>query len=137
MNEFSGVGIVGQDTANLGCGKKNVFRFFLFEKRSDCMLVGEVEVGVGAGDDVGVWGVFSLIYPLSPALSHEGRGGRRCGGGQATYEGGADQATVAGDVYFGIGLHDSWVSVIGCGKNPAIKTVEYIGISPTINLSSP
>lgn len=121
----------------LAAARNNVFRFFLFEKRSDCMLVGEVEVGVGAGDEVDVGGVFPLVYPLSPTLSHEGRGGRRCGGGQATYEGGADQATVAGDVYFGIGLHDYWVSVIGCGKNPAIITVGYIGISPTINLSSP
>jgi len=50
------------------------------------LLVGEVEFGVGAGEEVGV--------AVRPQVAHEG---------------GADQAAVAGDVDFIGEVHFSWL----------------------------
>jgi hypothetical protein len=78
-------------------------------------LVGEVEFGVGAGEEVGV-------RPLSDRTTSQptrlpknvsqvsGCPGPSpaCGGGgisEAAHEGGANQAAMAGDVDFGVGVH--------------------------------
>lgn len=72
-DEIGRVGIIGVYAPNLGGSEKNVFWFFRREKSLDRSLVGEVEFGVCAGNDVGVGGMV-ITPPLSPALSPWRRG---------------------------------------------------------------
>jgi hypothetical protein len=53
VDEFRRVGVVGVDAANLGGGEVDLVGLFGFEKGAHGGLIGEVEFGVGAGDDVG------------------------------------------------------------------------------------
>jgi hypothetical protein len=47
----AGVGVVGVDAADLGGGQEDVVRLFGREEGFHGGLAGEVEFGVGAGDD--------------------------------------------------------------------------------------
>jgi hypothetical protein len=98
VDELGWVGVVGVDAADLGSGEKDLIGLFRFEEGAHGSLVREVELSVRAGDDVGL--------PL--ALQHAG-------------DGGADHATVAGDVDFWLAhrLSYSWWSKV---LKPAILT---------------
>jgi len=78
VDEFGRVGVVGVDAADLGGGEVDLAGLLGFEEGAHGGLVGEVELGVGAGDDVGL------------ALAVED-----------TDDGGPDHAAMAGDVDFG------------------------------------
>ncbi|MDT4839327.1 hypothetical protein FQZ97_731150 [compost metagenome] len=77
VDEVGGVGVVGVDAADLGRGQIHLLRFDLREEGAHGGLVGQVEFGVGAGDD-GAGGV--------------------AGGEQLAHDGRADHAAVACDV---------------------------------------
>ena len=68
--------VVGLDSTHFGGGEEYVLGTFGGEKLVDCHLIGEVELGVSAGNDVVV------------ALT-----------AQLPYNGGSDHATMAGHVY--------------------------------------
>ena len=72
VDELGRVGVVGVDATDLGCCKVNLIRFFCLEESPYGGLVGEIKLGVGAGNDVG----------LTLGLQH-------------TDDGGANHATVA------------------------------------------
>ena len=84
-DEVGGVGVVGEDAADPGGGENDVLGPLLLEEAGDRGGVEEVELGVGAGEEVGV-----------------------AEAGKFALDGGADQATVAGDVDAGIERH------VGC-----------------------
>lgn len=74
VDEFGGIGVVGMDATNFGCGEVDLIGFFLGEKGADGGLIGEIELGMGTRDDIGV----SLGLELAD-------------------DGGADHATMACD----------------------------------------
>lgn len=78
VDEFGRVGVVGMNATHLGCSQVDLIGLFCGEKFAHCRLVGQVQLGVGAGDDVGM--------PLRL---------------QSAYDGRTDHATVACDVNFG------------------------------------
>ena len=75
VEEFGRVGVVGVDAADLGRREVDLGRALFGEKGFDGGLVGQVEFGVGAGDEMGVAGAF-----------------------EGAHQGGADHAAMAGDV---------------------------------------
>lgn len=81
-NEISREFVIGQDAADAGGGDEDVLGSFEGKERLGGLRVGQVEFGVRAGDEVCVAGC-----------------------GQRSAQGGADQATVAGDVDAGVGGH--------------------------------
>jgi hypothetical protein len=81
-DELRRVGVVGVNTADLGGSEVSLFGLFLRKKGVDRSLVGQVQLGVGAGNDV-----------LAP------------GGLELANNGGTDHTTVAGDVDFGLAVH--------------------------------
>ena len=89
IDEFGRVGVVGVDTADLGGGKIDLVGLLGFEEGAHGGLVGEVEFGVGAGDDVGL--------ALRVEDADDGR---------------ADHAAMAGDVDFVNGGHACRVSSV-------------------------
>jgi hypothetical protein len=54
VDEFGRVGVIGVDATYLGSGQVNLIGLFGFEEGAHGSLVGQVEFGVGAGDDVGL-----------------------------------------------------------------------------------
>jgi hypothetical protein len=81
VEEFGWVGVVGVDAADLGGGQVDLGRALFGEEGLDGGLVGQVQFGVGAGDEMGVAGAFEG--------AHQGR---------------ADHAAMAGDVNAGVGI---------------------------------
>ena len=53
-DEVGGVGVVCEDAAYLGCGEDDELGLLCGEERGDGGVVEEVELGVGARDEVGV-----------------------------------------------------------------------------------
>ncbi len=53
VNELCRIGVVGVNATDLGGGQVDLIGFFGFEEGAHGGLVGEVQLGVGAGDDVG------------------------------------------------------------------------------------
>ncbi|GBE48596.1 hypothetical protein BMS3Bbin12_01776 [bacterium BMS3Bbin12] len=97
-NELGGPGVVGEDAADLGGDEEDVLGADFFEKGVYRRLVGEVEFGVGPGDEV-----------------------VESGGAQDPADRGTHQTAVAGDVDAGVWLHrdaHSWRS--GTAK-PALR----------------
>ena len=92
VDELRRVGVVGVDAADLGSGEVDLFGLFGSKEGVDGSLVGQIKLGVGAGDDV--------LAPGGLELADDGR---------------ADHATVAGDVDFGLFAHDLFNSD-GFGK---------------------
>jgi hypothetical protein len=68
-DEFGGVGVIGMDATDFGRGEEDVAGFFGGEEGFDSGLAGEVEFGVGAGEDVGVRNTLS---PRPLPLAGEG-----------------------------------------------------------------
>ena len=54
VDEFRRVGVVGVDATDLGSGQVNLVGLFGFKEGAYGGLVGQVEFGMGAGDDVGL-----------------------------------------------------------------------------------
>jgi hypothetical protein len=52
IDEFSRIGVIGMDTASLSGSEEDVFRFFLGEEIRHCLLVDEIQLGMGPGDEV-------------------------------------------------------------------------------------
>ena len=52
VNELGRVALVSHNSTNLCCGVKNVFRFFSCKKVSNCFLFEQIELCMGAGNDV-------------------------------------------------------------------------------------
>ncbi len=53
-DEVGGVGVVGENAADLRGREEDVLRLFGREELVDCLGVEQVELGTGAGEDVGV-----------------------------------------------------------------------------------
>ena len=89
--------LVSDDAANFGGSEEDVLGLLTSEERLYGVLATEVELRMGAGDDVGV------------ALA-----------GELTHDGGAYHATVACDVYFGVLFHFIQLCAVGglcpCGR---------------------
>jgi hypothetical protein len=81
-DEVSRIGVVGEDAADFGGSKEHVVGFFCGEEGFDRGLAGEVELSMGAGEDVCV-----------------------SGGSQTAGDGRTDQAAMAGDVDFRVFVH--------------------------------
>ena len=64
VDELSGVSVVGVDAADLGSSKVDLVWLFRLEESPYGGLVGQVQLGVGAGNDVG----------LAQALQHANDG---------------------------------------------------------------
>jgi len=86
VEEFGPVGVVGVDAADFGGGEEDVVGLLLGEEVVDGGLVAQVEFAAGTEQQVGV-----------------------ATGGELAYEGGTDEAVVAGDVDFGLKVHGDWV----------------------------
>jgi hypothetical protein len=84
VDEFGRVGGVGVDAADLGGGQVDLARLFGGHEGPHGGLVGEIQLGVGAGDEL------LRRVALGQQLAHDGR---------------ADHAAVAGDVDSGL---DGW-----------------------------
>jgi len=84
VNEVGGVGGVGVDAADLGRSQVDLIGLLCRKEAAHGGLVGQVELGVGAGDDV------ALGHAIGLQLAHDGR---------------ADHAAVAGHVDAGLGAH--------------------------------
>lgn len=82
-NEISREFVVCQDAADARGGDEDVFGFFDGKEGLGGLRVGQVELGMRAGDEV-----------------------RVAGCGQCSAQGRPDQAAVAGDVNTGIGGHE-------------------------------
>lgn len=54
VDEFGGVGVVGVDAADFGCGEVDLIGFFLGEEGANGSLIGEIELGMGTRNDIGV-----------------------------------------------------------------------------------
>ena len=80
--ELGRIGVVGDDATHLGRGEKDVVRLFLREEGFGGSGVGEVQLGVGAQQE--------LVEPPALKIAHDGR---------------ANQATMAGDEDSGVGFH--------------------------------
>ena len=50
--EISGIAIVGEDAAHLCCGQNDHVRTLCLHKVPHCRLIGQVQLGMGSGDDV-------------------------------------------------------------------------------------
>ena len=74
--------LAAASAANPGGREEDVAGLFFGEESLDRGLAGEVELGVGAGDEI-------LVAPVA----------------QVAHEGGADQAAMAGDVDLGALVH--------------------------------
>ena len=83
-DEVGRVGVVGVNTTHLGGGEEDVVGLLLGKEGVGGVFVGEVELGMGAGDEVAV--------AVGVQVGHQGR---------------ADQAAVAGDVDFGVEVHSA------------------------------
>ena len=64
VNEFGRVGIVGMNANNCGCDLVDLVGLFLSKKGLNSGLVGEVQLGMGAGDNL------ALGYALDQKMAH-------------------------------------------------------------------
>ena len=65
VDELRRIGVVGVDAAHLGRCEVNLRWLFVLEKGVDRSLIGEIELGVGTGDDV--------VVTAGLELPHDGR----------------------------------------------------------------
>ena len=77
VNKIGRIGVVGQDAADLGGSHKHIVRLGIFKKGFGIGLAGQVELGMGAGDKVGI--AIGLEF---------------------AEDGGTGEASVAGDIDF-------------------------------------
>ena len=84
VKEFGGVGIVGVNAANFGCGVENIFRLFLRKKLADGFGVQQIQFGPGFADELGK----TLLLQFSP-------------------DGAAYEPAMAGYKYPGVFIHKS------------------------------
>lgn len=85
LDEFRRVAVVGDNPAHLGGGQKHIIRFLGLEKRPYGLLLGQIQLGMGPGDDI-------HTSPLHQ-LAHQGR---------------TDQTTMA-DIDFTLDVHDDYL----------------------------
>ena len=69
VDEVGRVGVVGMNAADFGSGQVDLVGFFLGEEGLHCGLVRQVELGMGAGDDLSP----TLSWPLHFKFAHNGR----------------------------------------------------------------
>ena len=54
VDELGRVGVVGVNAAYFGCGQVDLGGLFFFKESLHCGLVGQVQIGVGSCDEVGL-----------------------------------------------------------------------------------
>ena len=65
VDKFCGPSVVGQDATHLRRGQKNVFRALLGKETNHCSLVGQIQLRMRPGDNLGA--------ALARQASHDGR----------------------------------------------------------------